>query len=76
MATQDVGLPALGLLDKNALRKALGGVSLSTVDRLIANDEIEPTRVGRRVMFTHEAVKAYIASRTGRMTEIDTEGAA
>ena len=39
------------LLDRKTTASVLGGISLRTLDGLVASGELKPTRVGRRVLF-------------------------
>ncbi|WP_083848444.1 helix-turn-helix domain-containing protein [Thiorhodovibrio frisius] len=63
------------LWDLPAVRHQLGGVSDSTVRRLIARGELPVARVGGRVMVPSAAVREFVAQRTrdaengGRMNQ-------
>ena len=48
------------LLDEGATRAELGGISRATLNRLRQQGELPVVRIGRRVMFTHRDVRAYI----------------
>jgi hypothetical protein len=48
------------LLDKDQTRKRLGKISLSTLNRHIANGVLVPAKIGGRVFFREEAIDAFI----------------
>jgi len=57
---------AVPLLLVDARRAArLLSVSAGTVRNLMARGELRPVRVGRRVLFSVEELRRFIASRTG-----------
>jgi hypothetical protein len=48
------------LLNKNQTCKRLGGISLSSLDRLIAMGLLTPAKVGGRVFFREEVLDNFI----------------
>jgi predicted DNA-binding transcriptional regulator AlpA len=48
------------LLNKKQTRKRLGDISLSTLDRHIANGLLVPAKIGGRVFFREETIDAFI----------------
>ena len=48
------------LVDRKRAGELLGGVSLSTVERLISAGELTPIRLGRRVMLRRSELQSFV----------------
>lgn len=64
-STDTAGVPPL-LLDGEATRQVLGGISRNHLDNLVKRGDIPAVRIGRRVMFRATDVQHYVANLATR----------
>jgi excisionase family DNA binding protein len=70
LCSQDIeeGLKMALLVDIPMAAETLGGISATTVRRLIASGELPVVRVGRRIMIEERAIVAWIERVKGHDT--------
>jgi len=69
------GVGASDLLDVKAVARRLN-ISVRTVESLIAEGQLKPLRIGRKRLFTSEAVETYLRSCAGRKPRMRSRRAA
>ncbi len=69
-----IGGIIMELFDKKAVVDRLG-ISMPTLNRLIAKNEIDVVKIGKAVRFSEEAITKFVRSRTVRSRKKpDSEG--